>query len=119
MSRIKLFETYVETEYNLAEGTRKYYGRENFTKYPYVIHFSQDNMADAVGADSVQELIDNVVKKRKLKEFSIFKQDSGFHSTTQDEYLKTWYDEGDGYWSNMAKKEPELMKKNAKELGLI
>lgn len=107
-----------ENESKVDEGTRKNYTREGFGKYPYAIYFSDHNMRDAIGGDSVQELIDNVAKKRNLETFEIFKQDKGFHSTTQDEYLQVWYDKtNSGFWSNMSKENPELKKKEIKKLS--
>jgi len=96
---------------------RKNYTREGFSKYPYQMYFSDNGMADAVGADSVEELT-GVAKKRGLKSFAIFKNGSGFHSTEQDEFLVKWYDEtGHGYWSNRARKEPELNKKKMESIN--
>jgi hypothetical protein len=104
---------------SVSEGApRKNYFRDKFSEYPYGIYFSDKGMADAVGAKTVKELIDNVVLKRGLTDFAIFKQGSGFHSTTQEEYLVAWAGDG-SYWANTAKKKPELMKKNAVNLGLL
>lgn len=94
---------------SINESARKNYGRENFSKYPYQMYFSDGGMADAVGAVSIQELINNVAIKRKLKEFAIFRAGPGFHSTADEKYLVKWYDETDSsYWFNRSKKEPKL-----------
>lgn len=116
--KAKPVETDKETGDDSVEEARKNYDRSGFAKYPYQMYFSDNGMADAVGAGTVKELIDNVAVKRKLKDFAIFKADSKFHSTTQEEYLVKWYDESDSsYWANRAKKEPELNKKRLKSLS--
>lgn len=105
-----------ELEHHINEA-RKYYDRTNFSKYPYQMYFSDNGMADAVGADSIAELIDNVAKKRNLKAFAIFKADRGFHSTADEKYLTLWYDTtGHDFWTNRAVKEPELNKKKIDSL---
>lgn len=111
LKRIKLFESFLD------EGRRNY-TRANFGTYPYQMYFRDGGMADAVGAGSEQELIDNVAIPRKLKDFAIFRKGSGFHSTTQEEFLVSWYDkDGGSYWFNRAQKEPELMDKRIESLG--
>lgn len=118
MSKIKKFDNF-----NVNEGVRKNYFRDNFSKYPYGIYFSENGMANAVGANTVKELIQHVAKARKLDNFAIFKQSGNFHSTTQEEYLVAWF--GDGtYWDNTMKKDPSsklgqsIKAKNATEMGL-
>jgi hypothetical protein len=105
------------TESELNENKRKNYFRKDFQKYPYQIFFSDHNMADAVGADSVAELIEHVAKARNLKAFAIFKGGSDFRSTTDEKHLISWYDSEDAdYWFNRSKHEPELLKERITSL---
>jgi hypothetical protein len=62
--RIKKYLEFVNE--NINEGQRKNYTREGFKNYPYQMYFSDNGMSDAVGANSVKELIDNVAVPRKL-----------------------------------------------------
>lgn len=83
-------------------------GRKSIKDFPFVMHYSKDGMREAKGGNTYLELI-NVANVKDLEEFAIFKQAAGFHSTTQENYLVAWYDKnGNGYWSNRAKKEPDL-----------
>lgn len=49
-------------------------------------------------------------KRQGMKEVEIFKATPGFHSTTQDEFLVSWWGDG-SYWDNVSKKNPEILKK--------
>ena len=81
------------------------------------MYFSDGGMRQAVGSRSKQELLE-FAKEKSLKSFEIFRNDQGFHSTTQDEFLIGWYDEtGRNYWSNIAKKSPKLLKKQIQNLN--
>jgi hypothetical protein len=99
MKTIKDFNSFVNEKY------------KSFSEYPYQLYHNKNQMASAIGGKSEKELI-NQAKKLELKRFEIFKNNPRFHSTTQEEYLVSWYDkDGDNYWSNRSKKEPELLKK--------
>jgi len=94
-------DLYVKVD-KVDEGT----GRK-IKDFPFVMHWS-DGVAQALGGDTYLDLI-NAANAKSLKSFAIYKQAPGFHSTTQENYLVAWYDEdGNGYWSNRAKKEPDL-----------
>lgn len=91
--------------------------RKSFTDFPYQMYYSLDNIASADGAKTEKELID-LAKKKKVKAFAIFKAGQGFHSTTQEEFLVSWYDStGHDYWSNRSKNEPDLKKKKIDSLN--
>ena len=85
---------------------------ENRDDHKYELHYVDNNMVGSVKANSVEDLL-NVVKKRGLLVWEIFKNDFHFHSTTQEEYLIYWCDERSrsSYWCNMARKYPELYQK--------
>ena len=51
-----------------------------------------------------------LTKREGMKEVEIFRATSGFHSTTQDEYLVYWWGDG-SYWDNRSKKDNSLLKK--------
>jgi len=114
---------YFATHPTVTTNWRKEFNREKvfnegktFGDYPYQMYYSQDSIAKADGKNSISELL-KIARDKKLKEFSIFKNNPRFNSTTQDEYLVMWYDEKDNsYWSNRSKKEPELLDKKLKEL---
>lgn len=85
--------------------------RKSYNDYPYHIHYRDAlGMTNAQGGNSVEKLI-TIAQELGLKEYAIFKK--GYHSTTQDEYLIKWYADIDNntYWSNTAKKYPELYNK--------
>jgi len=84
---------------------------KSFKDFPIQLYHSKNNMRSAEGFNSKDAALRHA-KEQDITEFDIFKNGSGFHSTTQEEYLVLWADaEGGGYWSNRAAKEPELMKK--------
>lgn len=92
----------LKEEESVEEGT----GRK-IKDFPFVMHWS-DGVARALGGDTYLDLI-NAANAKSLKSFAIFKRAPGFHSTSQEQYLVAWYDhDGNGYWSNRAKKEPDL-----------
>jgi hypothetical protein len=84
---------------------------KSFSEYPYQLYHNKDNIASAIGGKSEKELI-HKAKQLKLNSFEIFKKGHGFHSTTQEEFLVSWYDKKDnGYWTNRSKTDSELLKK--------
>jgi len=93
----------------------KYYldkiNEKSFNDYPFQLYHSKDNMATAKGFNSKEQALKYALDN-KIEQFDIFKNGTGFHSTTQDEFLVLWADKkGNGYFSNRSKKEPELLKK--------
>lgn len=84
---------------------------KSFKDFPYQLYHSKDNMRTAKGFNSKEAALKYAMDE-KIDQFDIFRNGSGFHSTTQDEFLVLWADKnGDGYFSNRSKKEPELLKK--------
>lgn len=93
----------------------KYYlskiNEKSFKDYPFQLYHAKDNMRTAKGFNSKEEALKYALDNN-INEFDIFKNGTGFHSTTQDEFLVLWADKtGKGYFSNRAAKEPELLKK--------
>lgn len=79
------------------------------TNKPYVLIFS-DGVQGMISGNTEQQLISDILKKPNVREWAIYKNASGFHSTTQDEYLVRWWGQGT-YWDNVSKKQPELLSK--------
>ncbi len=80
--------------------------------YPFNVIYS-DGVVAQKGVDSEKQAIDfakELTKKPKMQRVEVFKNASGFHSTTQDEYLIAWWGDG-GYFDNRSKKEPKLLDK--------
>lgn len=76
----------------------------------YHLHYSKNNINCYVSGDNVEEL-KQYAKDNNITTWEIFRND--YHSTTQEEYLVAWYDKGGrNYWSNRAKKDESLYKKN-------
>lgn len=48
--------------------------------------------------------------KPKMQRIEIFKNDKGFRSTTQEEFLIAWWGEG-SYWDNVSQKNKSLLNK--------
>lgn len=78
--------------------------------YRYELHFS-DGIRQMLKGNDPKKLIAEIEAKPSVREWSLFRNDGGFHSSTQDEYLVKWWDNGSNYWSNRAKKEPKLLDK--------
>jgi hypothetical protein len=79
--------------------------------FPFQLYHSKNNMRTAKGFNSKDAALKYAMDD-KIDQFDIFRNGSGFHSTTQDEFLVLWADKnGGGYFSNRSKKEPELLKK--------
>ena len=97
----------------LKEGTQlKEAVSHKFSDKPYQMYFVKNNMRQATGSNKLADLL-NYAKENNLDNFEIFKNGSGFHSTTQDEFLLYW--KGDGtYFDNRSKREPELLSKKIK-----
>jgi hypothetical protein len=86
----------------LNEGYEVFYTNKNVR--------SKKNFSDNVKAMSfAKQQIES-----GASEVDVFKTGSGFHSTAQEEYLVGWYG-NNSYWSNKAKKDPNLMKKKLGE----
>ena len=85
--------------------------------YRYEIHYS-DGVRQMIGADSESDAIKKskeLVKNNKnIRELDIFRNASGFHSTTQFEYLVGWYSNGNSYWKNVAEKDDKVKQKELK-----
>lgn len=67
-------------------------------------NFSQKN-------DALNFSRNEIKNNPKLREISVFRDDTGFHSTSQDEYLISWWGADGSYWDNISKKRPELLDK--------
>lgn len=83
----------------------------------YEVHYS-DGIAQGKKFNDLKKanqfVSDTIKNNKKLQHIEIFKTGSGFHSTTQDEFLVSWWGKG-SYWDNVSKKNPELKKKQFNE----
>lgn len=83
--------------------------------YPYKINVKDGVGTTVMGGNSIAELLRKYVEsplQPPPDQFEIWKNSRDNHSSTQDEYLMMWHDKsGTSYWSNRAKKEPELYRK--------
>lgn len=61
-------------------------------------NFSQKN-------DALNFSRNEIKNNPKLREISVFRDDTGFHSTSQDEYLISWWGADGSYWDNISKKD--------------
>lgn len=69
-----------------------------------------DGIMHMLKGNDEKKLIADVLKVPNVRDWALFKNDTGFHSTTQDEYLVKWWGDG-SYYDNRSKKEPALMLK--------
>jgi hypothetical protein len=90
------------------DGVKMYESRN--TNKPYVVHYTHEHMRGSDYGNSPQQLADKMVEMG-ASEWAVYSNSGGFHSTTQENYLVLWYDRGNNYWSNRAKKDPTLLKK--------
>lgn len=80
-------------------------------KHGYELHYSDGGVRAVLTGNAPNELIGKA-RDKDLQSWDLFKNAPGFHGTNQDEYLMYWYDKtGHGYWSNVAKRDPELLNK--------
>ncbi len=87
--------------------------------HKYWMSYTEHNMVAAKKSNDIVALLRHA-KNVGADQFGIYNQQPGFHSTTQQEFLVAWYDKsGSGYWSNMAKKNPELRKIQIKSLDAL
>ena len=84
------------------------YGRPTDKKFYMVT--KKYNMVGSQKNNNLKHLLD-IAKSRKYDEFAIYRDEQGFHSTAQLEYLVCWYQRDGGYYTNMANKNPDLFKK--------
>jgi len=90
---------------------------ESNSEHKYWMSYKEHQMVAAKKSNDIVALL-RYAKQVGADEFGIYMQSPGFHSTTQQEFLVAWYDKsGSGYWSNMAKKNPELKKIQIKSLN--
>ena len=71
------------------------------------------NMVGSKKGNNLKQLLE-FAKARGYDEFAIYRDDQGFHSTAQLEYLICWYERDGGYYTNTANKQPDLFKKMIK-----
>lgn len=89
----------------------KQVNEKSFKDFPFELHYTADHMRAGKGFKSIQQAVQYATTTPGISEWSLFKNGSGFHSTTQDEFLIYWYDNGGNYWSNRSVKEPALLAK--------
>ena len=75
--------------------------------------FSNNGVRTGVGANNEYDLV-QYAEHRNLDTYEIFKNNSGFHSTTQEEHLVKWKGNDKSYWGIQAKLNPELLRKRVK-----
>lgn len=96
---------------NQAKSNRMMGMKESLSEKAYWMCTNKDNMAGSQKSNDIKKLL-QLAKTNNYDEFAIYKNLPQFHSTTQFEYLIFWYDSSNvGYYSNMAKKQPKLLKK--------
>lgn len=79
--------------------------------HAYELHYTASHVRGMLKGNSEGGLIKKITAMKDVSEWSLFANKSGFHSTADEKYLVKWWDKGNDYWSNRAKKEPELLKK--------
>lgn len=89
----------------------KQVNEKSFKDFPFELHYTADHMRAGKGFKSIQQAVQYATTTPGISEWSLFKNGSGFHSTTQEEFLIYWYDKGGNYWSNRSVKEPALLTK--------
>ena len=88
---------------------------ESTSNLRYELHYTIEHIRGLRRNNSPSKLILWAKQQKGITEWDLFRNDSGFHSSTQDEYLINWWDKsGNSYWSNMSKKNPALLKKQYK-----
>ena len=87
---------------------------ESTSDLRYELAYTIDNCCGMRRNNSPSKLIEWINKQKGVSEWALYKNASGFHSTTQDEYLVNWWDKGNNYWSNRSKNEPKLLNKKYK-----
>ena len=88
VNKVKLTENY---EVIFSDGVKQ---KDNFNRYDQAIDFVKDK----------------IFSNPKLREIAIYSDTDGFHSTTQEDKLVSWWGDG-SYWDNVSKKNPELLNK--------
>ncbi len=89
--------------------------------YSYWMITKKDNMVGSQSGNDLKKLL-VLAKERDYDEFAVYKNEQGFHSTSQMEYLIYWYDKSpdDGYYSNVSRKNhPEVAQKQIRSLDKI
>jgi len=78
----------------------------------YEIFYSDGMRTMDKGTDPYELIKKMFAKTPNVREFSVFRASPGFHSTTQEEFLYTWWSkDGNSYWDNRAKQDTSLYKK--------
>lgn len=105
--------------FNLGAGGNDRMGKvtdviinESFKDFPYGLYWS-DGIRQAKGFKTINNALNFANALTNVKDWEIFKQSSGFHSTDQEQYLELWHGEG-SYWYNRSQKEPALKAKEYK-----
>ena len=65
-------------------------------------------------SDAIKKSKELIKNNKNIRELDIFRNASGFHSTTQFEYLVGWYSNGSSYWKNVAEEDDKVKQKELK-----
>lgn len=68
----------------------------NPKKFQYAMYYPKNGVESGVSGKSTEELV-HFAKGLKVKQFEIFRNGSGFHSSEQEEFLVAWG--GDSRWA--------------------
>lgn len=102
MDRIKLFDRFVNESRQKAFEIIYTLDHVRGTRYAVTIEKAIKAATDLIKMKDANG-------KHRVSEVEIFR--GGVFDSTDETYLIKWWDTGNNYWSNMAKKNPELLKK--------
>lgn len=79
------------------------------SNHKFELHYS-DGIRGVYKGDSIAALINKATNNPHIKEWAVYKNEQGFHSTADEKYLVKWWGER-SYWDVRAKKDPKIAEK--------